>query len=159
MNMIYGYIRVSTDTQTVENQRCEIERYIKEHNLKIDKYFEETISGTKEYNKRRLGKLLSSIKEGDTLIASELSRLGRSFYMIMEILNICLNKGVKVITIKDKFIVSVKVGEKGQIIVPKEAREMFNISSGDTLLFLGDKQKGLALVKADAIYDLVDDRK
>lgn len=62
-------------------------------------------------------------------------------------------------TIKDKFIVSVKVGEKGQIIVPKEAREMFNISSGDTLLFLGDKQKGLALVKADAIYDLVDDRK
>ncbi|MBQ0009383.1 MAG: AbrB/MazE/SpoVT family DNA-binding domain-containing protein [Firmicutes bacterium] len=62
-------------------------------------------------------------------------------------------------TIKNKFIVSVKVGEKGQIIVPKEAREMFNISSGDTLLFLGDKQKGLALVKADAIYDLVDDRK
>lgn len=62
-------------------------------------------------------------------------------------------------TIKDKFIVSVKVGEKGQIIVPKEAREMFNISSGDTLLFLGDKQKGMALVKADAIYDLVDDRK
>lgn len=62
-------------------------------------------------------------------------------------------------TIKDKFIVSVKVGEKGQIIVPKEAREMFNISSGDTLLFLGDKQKGLALVKADAIYDLVDERK
>ena len=60
---------------------------------------------------------------------------------------------------KKRFIVAVKVGEKGQIIVPKEAREMFNISSGDTLLFLGDKQKGLALVKAEAIYDLVDDRK
>ena len=54
----------------------------------------------------------------------------------------------------DKFIASVKVGEKGQIIVPKEAREMFDIGSGDTLLFLGDKKKGIALVKADAVYDM-----
>lgn len=56
---------------------------------------------------------------------------------------------------KDKFIVSVKVGEKGQIIVPKEAREMFDIHSGDTLMFLGDKKKGIVLVKADAVYDMI----
>ena len=57
---------------------------------------------------------------------------------------------------QERFIVSVKVGEKGQIIVPKEAREMFNISPGDTLFFLGDKQKGIALVKSDTIYDLME---
>lgn len=56
---------------------------------------------------------------------------------------------------KDRFIVSVKVGEKGQIIVPKEAREMFNISPGDTLMFLGDKERGIALMKSDDVYDLM----
>ena len=58
-------------------------------------------------------------------------------------------------TNKDKFIVSVKVGEKGQIIVPKEAREMFNISPGDTLMILGDKERGIALMKSDAVYELM----
>ena len=56
---------------------------------------------------------------------------------------------------KDRFIVSVKVGEKGQIIVPKEAREMFNISPGDTLMFLGDKEKGIVLMKSDDVYELM----
>ena len=56
---------------------------------------------------------------------------------------------------KDRFIVSVKVGEKGQIIVPKEAREMFNISPGDTLMFLGDKERGIALMKSDDIYEVM----
>ena len=57
---------------------------------------------------------------------------------------------------KDRFIVSVKVGEKGQIIVPKEAREMFNISPGDTLMFLGDKDRGIALMKSDDVYKLME---
>lgn len=56
---------------------------------------------------------------------------------------------------KDRFIVSVKVGEKGQIIVPKEAREMFNIKPGDTLMFLGDKERGIALMKSDDVYELM----
>ena len=56
---------------------------------------------------------------------------------------------------KERFIVSVKVGEKGQIIVPKEAREMFNISPGDTLMVLGDKERGIALMKSDDVYELM----
>ena len=56
---------------------------------------------------------------------------------------------------KDRFIVSVKVGEKGQIIVPKEAREMFDIKPGDTLMFLGDKERGIALMKSDDVYELM----
>ena len=56
---------------------------------------------------------------------------------------------------KERFIVSVKVGEKGQIIVPKEAREMFNISPGDTLMVLGDKERGIAIMKSDEVYDLM----
>lgn len=56
---------------------------------------------------------------------------------------------------ENRFIVSVKVGPKGQITVPKEAREMFNIRQGDTLMILGDKERGLAILKDDAFYQLM----
>lgn len=101
--MIYGYIRVSTDKQSVENQRFEISRFAKKQNLKIDGWIEETISGAKNYSKRELGKLLEKTNDGDLIVCAELSRLGRSLFMIMEILNICLNKGCRVWTIKDSY--------------------------------------------------------
>lgn len=101
--MIYGYIRVSTDKQTLENQKFEIEKFCQKQNLKIDGWIEETISGTKSYNKRQLGKLLKKVKMGDYIICSELSRLGRNLFMIMEILNICMSKDCKVWTVKDNY--------------------------------------------------------
>ena len=60
---------------------------------------------------------------------------------------------------EDRFIVSVKVGPKGQITIPSEARKMFDISEGDTLMFLGDKTRGIALVKADEFYSLMEGKK
>ena len=57
---------------------------------------------------------------------------------------------------KDKFIGICKVGEKGQIVIPKEARVMFDISPGDSVVVLCDKEKGIALVKSDFIEDLTD---
>lgn len=101
--MIYGYIRVSSDKQTVENQRFEINNFCKRESLTIDGWIEETISGTKAYNKRQLGALLKRIKKGDLIICAELSRLGRNLFMIMEILNICMTKEAKVWTIKDNY--------------------------------------------------------
>ena len=56
----------------------------------------------------------------------------------------------------DKFIVSVKVGPKGQITIPKEAREMFEIKEGDTLMVMGDQKKGIALLKADLFYSIME---
>lgn len=101
--MIYGYIRVSSDKQTVENQRFEINNFCKRENLVIDGWIEETISGTKAYNKRELGKLLNKVKKDDLIICAELSRLGRNLFMIMEILNICMTKECRVWTIKDNY--------------------------------------------------------
>ncbi|MBR1710637.1 MAG: master DNA invertase Mpi family serine-type recombinase [Clostridia bacterium] len=101
--MNYGYIRVSSDKQTVENQRFEINRFAKEEAIQIDGWIEETISGTKNYDKRELGKLLNRITKGDLIICAELSRLGRNLFMIMEILNICMTKECKVWTIKDNY--------------------------------------------------------
>ena len=101
--MVYGYIRVSTDKQSVNNQRFEIEHFCKANKLRIEEWIEETISGTKAPDKRRLGLLLKGIKENDLIICSELSRLGRSLFMIMSILSQCLTMGVKIWTIKDGY--------------------------------------------------------
>ena len=101
--MYYGYIRVSSDKQTVENQRFEINNFCEKHGIIIDGWIEETISGTKNYNKRALGKLLKKVCKDDVIICSELSRLGRNLFMIMEILNICMNKECRVWTIKDNY--------------------------------------------------------
>ena len=87
--MIYGYIRVSSDKQTVENQRFEINNFCDNQKMKIDGWIEETISGTKAYNKRELGKLLNKVQKDDLIICAELSRLGRNLFMIMEICYIC----------------------------------------------------------------------
>ncbi|WP_311320647.1 master DNA invertase Mpi family serine-type recombinase [Capnocytophaga sputigena] len=102
--MVYGYIRVSTDRQTVENQRFEIKNFCKKNNMKIDGWIsDEGISGTKDPEKRELGKLLEKAKAGDYILCSELSRLGRSLMMIMAILNECTKKKVNIWTIKDNY--------------------------------------------------------
>ena len=101
--MIYGYIRVSSDKQTVANQRFEINNFCQKENLTIDGWIEETISGTKAYNKRELGKLLKRVQKGDLIICAELSRLGRNLFMIMEILGLCMQKECQVWTIKDNY--------------------------------------------------------
>lgn len=101
--MIYGYIRVSSDKQTVENQRFEINNFCEREHLHIDGWIEETISGTKAYNKRQLGLLLKKVQKDDLIICAELSRLGRSLFMIMEILSLCMKKECKVWTIKDNY--------------------------------------------------------
>ena len=101
--MIYGYIRVSSDKQTVENQRFEINNFCSREAMSIDGWIEETISGTKSYSKRELGKLLNRVRKDDLIICAELSRLGRNLFMIMEILNICMTKECRVWTIKDNY--------------------------------------------------------
>lgn len=101
--MNYGYIRVSSDKQTVENQRFEIINFCEKNGLKIDGWIEETVSGTKSYDKRELGALLEKVTGGDLIVCSELSRLGRNLFMIMEILNQCMTKECRVWTIKDGY--------------------------------------------------------
>ena len=56
---------------------------------------------------------------------------------------------------KDRFIISVKVGPKGQITIPSAARKMFDIKEGDTLMIMGDKEKGIVLIKDDVFYQLM----
>ena len=101
--MVYGYIRVSKDKQTVDNQRFEIEKFCKKNNIVIEQWIEETISGKQSPEKRLLGSLLAKVKTNDLIICSELSRLGRDLFMIMTILNHLTLNGVKIWTVKGNY--------------------------------------------------------
>jgi len=101
--MIYGYVRVSTDRQNTENQKFEIRNFAKQNNIVINEWIEEKVSSMQDLQKRKLGKLIGRAKEGDLIIASELSRLGRNLLQIMGMLNHLMNCGVRVWTIKDGY--------------------------------------------------------
>lgn len=110
--MIYGYIRVSNDKQTTENQRFEIERFAENSGIVIEKWINETISATKDLEKRKLGRLLNVLKTGDILISSELSRLGRNLLQVMSILHFCMKKDIQVWTIKDNYRLGADIQSK-----------------------------------------------
>lgn len=98
--MIYGYIRVSTEKQTVEVQRYEINRYCSEQGIEVDAWIEESISGAIKPSARLLGKLiLDRIKKGDLILVTEISRLGRNVYMVMSIINHCMLTGAAILPI------------------------------------------------------------
>ncbi len=101
--MIYGYIRTSTDKQHNENQHFEIEQFAKNNKFVVDKWIEETVSSKNDLDKRKLGKLLRKVRQGDIIIACEISRLGRNLLQIMSILHHCMNTGCQVWTIKDNY--------------------------------------------------------
>lgn len=132
--MIYGYIRVSTDTQTVENQKMAIREYAKSHRLHHIIWTAETISGTKQPEKRKLGEILRNAQEGDTIIITELSRLGRSLMMILDVLQSLLEKGVKVIAIKEGY-------ELGDNIQSKVLAFAFGLSAELERTLLSERTK------------------
>ncbi len=101
--MIYAYIRVSTDKQNPENQKFEIYNYTDNRNISVDKWIIETESGRKSYKKRKLGDIISFMDNGDILITTEISRLGRNLTEIMTILNELIEKDCKVYTVKERY--------------------------------------------------------
>lgn len=100
---VIGYIRVSTEQQNCANQKFEIETYCQRQNWKVDEFVEETISSRKELKKRKLNRLLDKLDADTILITTEISRIGRNLMEVMGILQLCLEKGCKVITIKENF--------------------------------------------------------
>lgn len=102
--MIYGYLRVSSDEQDVNSQKQGVEGFAKEKGWAIDEYItDEGVSGGKDPSKRNLGPLLQKLHKGDIVICSEISRLGRDLYMVMDILHFCMQQECIIYTVKDRF--------------------------------------------------------
>lgn len=143
--MIYAYIRVSTEKQTVENQKQEIERFCKSKDIEVDKWIKETVSGVKAKENRRLGALLKRMKQGDVLVISEISRLSRKMMDIMQILSLCMEKEVIVYSIKEGY-------ELGDTIVSKVLAFAFGLSAEIERNLISQRTKeGLARAKASGV--------
>lgn len=111
--MIYGYLRVSSDEQDVNSQKQGVEAFAKERNWTIEQYItDEGVSGGKDPDKRNLGPLLKSLAKSDVIICSEISRLGRDLYMVMDILHFCMDRGCVIYTVKDKFVLGDDIQSK-----------------------------------------------
>lgn len=110
--MIFAYIRVSTDQQTVKNQKYEILRFADSKKIHIEEWIEETVSATKKYQDRKLGELLRKLKEDDIMIVSELSRLGRNLMEVMSILHDCMERDIKVYAVKEGYELGNNINSK-----------------------------------------------
>lgn len=140
--MVYGYIRVSTEEQNLENQKKAIlERF------SVEEWIEEKKSGTIGYEKRSLGSLLERLKGGDVLVVTELSRLGRSLAMIFEIVSRLKKRGVRLVAIKNNFDMNpLNDGD----IVSSVLVFAFGISAQIERQLISERTKqGLAVAKAN----------
>lgn len=138
--MVYGYIRVSTDRQTVQNQKLEIQKYCKIKKYHNINWVSEVVSGTKNPSKRKLGELLNMVQKDDIIIISEISRLGRSLIMILNVLQSFLEKGVKVKAIKEGY-------ELGDNIQSKVLAFAFGLSAEIERQLISERTKA-GLVRA-----------
>jgi len=102
---IVAYLRTSTDKQvhSLDNQRYELLNFASDRKWLIDTRVEETISGTRSAEERKLGSVLQELNESDVLIVSELSRLGRNLLEVMSILHACMSRQIQVFTVKEKY--------------------------------------------------------
>ena len=100
MNQIIAYIRTSTLKQETNNQKLEILEYAQQHNLKIDQILSVQVSSKKTPLQRRIEELMEKLEATDTIIVTEISRLGRSTAEIIQLINALLEKGIRVIAIK-----------------------------------------------------------
>ena len=142
-----AYIRVSTDSQDLNNQRYEILDYCQKNAMTVDDYIEVEVSSRKTLKHRRIEELLSKLNKGDTLIVSELSRLGRSLGEIIDIVKSLVEKHIDFIAIKQRIIINGK-----EDIQTKTMIALFGLLAELERDLISDRTKiGLAAKKARGI--------
>jgi DNA invertase Pin-like site-specific DNA recombinase len=100
----FAYLRVSTDSQDVKNQKFGLLDYCCDKNIAPLEFIEDTASGTTAWRERPIGRLLEEGKAGDVIVVAEVSRLGRSILQVLEILEIAAQKKISVHIAKNRMI-------------------------------------------------------
>lgn len=101
-----AYLRVSTNQQELNNQKLEILNYANRHNINISEFIDAQVSSRKSSKERLLDLLFSKLQTNDTLIVSELSRLGRSLGQIIQLVDYLVSQQIKLITIKENIVIN-----------------------------------------------------
>jgi DNA invertase Pin-like site-specific DNA recombinase len=122
---VYAYLRVSTDSQDVNTQKIGIEEFCAAKDWQIAEWImDEGVSGAKEPSKRKLGGLLKKCQRGDAIVFSEISRIGRKLVMILDVIKSCGEKGVKIYTVKDRYVLEDTIQSKVLVTVMGLAAEI-----------------------------------
>lgn len=108
MGKVVAYLRASTGKQDLSHQKLEILEFARRQELRVDEYVEITISSHKTSKQRRIDELVQMLDEADTLIVTELSRLGRSTVEVIALVNALVERNIRVITIKQNLDITRK---------------------------------------------------
>lgn len=101
--MIVAYLRVSTNRQHIENQMDEIQRFAAARGITVDRVYNDIVSGKTNSKERKLGNILKRMKEGDTLIVTEISRLSRTLMDVMNIIHQCIERKITLLSTKEGY--------------------------------------------------------
>lgn len=151
MSKTYAYIRVSTDKQDTDNQRLEILEYARQHDLRVDDWIDVTISSRQTSRERRIDELMERIEPADTLIVSELSRLGRSTGDVINMIKELAERKIRIIVIKQNIDINGDrdMSSKIQVtlfsLMAELERDMISLRTKEALA--AKKRKGVKLGK------------
>ena len=106
MGKVIAYLRASTDKQDLSHQKLELLEFARNKLLKIDSFIEITVSSQKKTKQRRIDELMQTLDDADTLVVTELSRLGRSTAEIISLVNALIKRSIRVIIIKQNLDIS-----------------------------------------------------
>ncbi len=150
MSKIVAYLRASTDKQDLSHQKLEILEFARRNTMHIDDYIETTNSSRKTSKQRRIDELVVMLGEADTLIVTELSRLGRSTAEVISLVNALIERNIRVITIKQNLDISGQ-DMNSKIIVTlfslfaELERDLISLRTKEALA--GKKAQGISLGK------------
>ena len=112
-----GYLRVSTVDQDLEKNKADILRLANDKKLGNVEWEEEKVTGTRDWRSRKIGEVIEGLKQGDSIITSEFSRLARSTLQILEIMKICKQKGINVHVVKGDWSLNARFHSKVLLLV------------------------------------------
>ena len=111
--MVIAYLRVGTSNkELLEEQKDEIERYASNHDMNVDKWITDVTVDKGREDERNLARVLDRMQKGDSLIFSDISRLGRTLSEVMDIMGRCMEKGVQIYSIRDRYILDKALDHK-----------------------------------------------
>jgi len=123
--MVYCYLRVSSDVQDVEVQKIGIVDFLKQRELEAGEWVaDEGVSGAVDWRKRGIGKILRKAKRGDVIVFSEISRIARRLVLVLEVIKACTEKGIKIYTVKDRYVLEDTIQSKVLVTVMGLAAEI-----------------------------------
>lgn len=145
MSEIWGYVRVSTDQQTTANQRLAILDFANKKGWAVTQWITTNKSSRRSTKERLIDELLERINEGDSLIVSELSRLGRSVGQISILVDELIKKNVRVICLKEDITLNGRAEMKTKVMIT-----MFSLFAEIERDLISERTKeGLARARAE----------